>query len=45
MMVKVLLYGYCTGVYSSRTIARQLEDSVAFRFLAAGNEPDRTLSD
>ena len=46
MMVKVLLYGYCTGVYSSRKIARQLEDSVAFRFLAAGNHPDfRTLSD
>ena len=46
MMVKVLLYGYCTGVYSSRKIARQLEDSVAFRFLAAGNQPDfRTLSD
>jgi len=46
MMVKVLLYAYCTGVYSSRKIARQLEDSVAFRFLAAGNQPDfRTLSD
>jgi len=46
MMVKLLLYGYCTGVYSSRRIARQLEDSVAFRFLAAGNQPDfRTLSD
>jgi transposase len=46
MMVKVLLYGYCTGVYSSRKIARQLEDSVACRFLAAGNQPDfRTLSD
>ncbi len=46
MMVTVLLYGYCTGVYSSRKMARQLEDSVAFRFLAAGNQPDfRTLSD
>jgi transposase len=46
MMVKVLLYGYCTGVYSSRKLARQLEDSVAFRFLAAGNQPDfRTLSE
>jgi transposase len=28
MMVKVLPYGYCTGVYSSRKIARQPEDSV-----------------
>ena len=46
MMVKVLLYGYCTGVYSSRRIARQLTDSVAFRFLAAGNQPDfRTVSE
>src|ERR1700687_5493144 len=46
MMVKILLYAYCTGVYSSRKMARQLEDSVAFRFLAAGNQPDfRTLSD
>src|SRR5574338_117205 len=46
MMVKVLLYGYCTGTYSSRRIAAKLVDSVAFRFLAAGNEPDfRTVSD
>lgn len=46
MMVKVLLYGYSTGVYSSRKIARQLSDSVAFRFLAAGNAPDfRTVSE
>ncbi len=46
MMVQVLLYGYCTGIYSSRRIARQLTDSVAFRFLAAGNQPDfRTVSE
>jgi transposase len=46
MMVKLLLYGYCTGTYSSRRIAAKLSDSVAFRFLAAGNEPDfRTISD
>ena len=46
MMVTVLLYGYCTGIYSSRKIARQLTDSVAFRFLAAGNQPDfRTVSE
>jgi DDE family transposase/transposase-like protein DUF772 len=33
-------------VYSSRKIGRHLEDSVAFRFLAAGNQPDfRTVSD
>jgi transposase len=46
MMVKVLLYAYCTGVFASRRIERQLVDSVAFRFLAAGSEPDfRTVSD
>ncbi len=46
MMVGVLLYAYCTGTYSSRKIAAQLADSVAFRFLAAGNQPDfRTLSE
>lgn len=46
MMVKVLLYAYCTGIYSSRRMAERLVDSVAFRFLAAGNEPDfRTISD
>lgn len=46
MMTTVLLYAYCTGTYSSRKIARQLVDSVALRFLAAGNEPDfRTFSE
>ena len=46
MMVKVLLYAYATGTYSSRRIEEELEDSVAFRFLAAGNQPDfRTVSD
>lgn len=46
MMVKLLMYGYCTGTYSSRRIATKLRDSVAFRVLAAGNEPDfRTISD
>ena len=46
MMVGVLLYAYCTGIYSSRRIAGQLADSVAFRFLAAGNQPDfRTISE
>jgi transposase len=46
MMVTLLLYAYCTGVYSSRKIGRQVMDSVAFRFLAAGNTPDfRTISE
>jgi transposase len=46
MMTKVLLYGYCTGTYSSRRLAEKLVDSVAFRYLAADNRPDfRTISD
>jgi len=46
MMVKVLLYAYCTGVYSSRRIAKHLHEDVAFRVLAAGNAPDfRTISE
>ena len=46
MMVKVLLYGYCTGVASSRRIARRLHEDIAFRVLAANNTPDfRTVSD
>ena len=44
MMVKVLLYAYATGVFSSRGIARKLEEDVAFRVLGAGNVPQhRTL--
>ena len=45
MMVKVLLYGYCTGVASSRRIAQRLHEDIAFRVLAANNTPDfRTIS-
>ena len=39
MMVKVLIYAYATGVFSSRAIARKLEEDVAFRVLGAGNFP------
>ena len=39
MMVKVLLYAYATGVFSSRGVAKKLEEDVAFRVLAAGNFP------
>ena len=46
MMVKGLLYGYCTGVASSRRIAQRLHEDIAFRVLAANNTPDfRTISD
>ena len=44
MMVKVLVYGYATGVFSSRKIAKKLHEDVAFRLLGAGNFPKhRTL--
>ena len=43
-MVKILLYAYATGTFSSRMMARKLEEDVAFRVLAAGNFPrHRTL--
>jgi transposase len=46
MMTKVLVYGYCVGVFSSRRIQKRLAEDVAFRVLAAGNQPDfRTISD
>lgn len=46
MMVKVLVYGYATGCFSSRKIARKLHEDVAFRVLAARNFPaHRTIRD
>ncbi len=46
MMVKVLVYGYATGVFSSRKLARKLHEDVAFRVLAADNYPaHRTICD
>ena len=43
---EVLLYGYCTGVASSRRIAQGLHEDIAFRMLAANNTPDfRTVYD
>lgn len=46
MMTKILVYGYCVGVFSSRRIQKRLVEDVAFRVLAAGNQPDfRTISD
>ena len=46
MMTKLIVYGYCVGVFSSRKIARRLVEDVAFRVLAARNTPDfRTISD
>lgn len=46
MLVKVLVYGYATGVFSSRKMARKLFEDIAFRLLGAGNFPShRTICD
>jgi len=46
MMVRVLLYGYATGVYSSRKMEAKTYEDVAFRYLSADAHPDHdTLSE
>jgi transposase len=46
MMTKLLIYAYCVGVFSSRRIERRLVEDIAFRVLAADNQPNfRTISD
>ena len=45
LMVRLLVYGYTTGVRSSRAIERKCADDIAFRFLAADEAPDfRSIS-
>ena len=44
VMLALLIYSYCTGTFASRRIAAQIEDSVAFRVIAAGLSPShRTI--
>lgn len=40
MMLRLLLYGYCRGVVSSRKIERATYEDIAFRYLAADQHPD-----
>ena len=40
MMVKLLIYGYCVGVRSSRKIEKATRMDVAFRVLATNQHPD-----
>ena len=40
MLLGILVYGYATGVFSSRKLERATHDSVAFRFIAANQHPD-----
>ena len=42
LMVALLLYGYCTGVYSSRRIEKATHEDVAFRLLCGGCHPHFT---
>jgi uncharacterized protein YabE (DUF348 family)/transposase len=45
LMVSLLLYGYTTGVRSSRLIERKCAEAPCFRWLAAGQIPDhRTIA-
>jgi len=44
-MVKILIYAYSRGITSSREMARQCEENIAFQFLARGHCPDfRTIA-
>lgn len=40
VLLALLVYGYATGVFSSRKIERATDDSLAFRFLSADTHPD-----
>jgi transposase len=40
LMARLLLYGYCIGITSSRKIEQATYDNVAFRYLSADQHPD-----
>ena len=40
LLLGILVYGYATGVFSSRKLERATYDSAAFRFIAANDHPD-----
>jgi transposase len=40
LLLGLIIYGYATGVFSSRQLERATYDSVAFRFIAANEHPD-----
>jgi transposase len=46
MLLKVILYGYCVGIRSSRRIQKEIREDLVFMWLAGQQEPDfRTISD
>ena len=42
LLLALMIYGYATGVHSSRKLERATYDSVAFRFIAGNEHPDHT---
>ncbi len=44
VLLGLLIYGYASGVYSSRKLERATYDSVAFRFIAANDHRDHDTS-
>jgi len=40
LLLGIMVYGYATGVFSSRKLERATYDFVAFRFIAANDHPD-----
>ena len=40
MLLGLIFYGYCTGVFSSRKIERATFDSIAFRYISGDHHPD-----
>ena len=46
MMVALLLYAYCSGLYSSRRVAKACSERVDFMMIIALDAPDfRTIAD
>jgi len=46
IMLGLLFYGYATGIFSSRQIEKKAKESIPFRFIAGGYEPDHsTIAD
>src|SRR5476651_329138 len=42
LLLSILVYGYATGIFSSRKLENATYDSVAFRFVAADEHPATT---
>lgn len=45
MILKVLIYAYMNGVFSSRKISKKLHEDIAYMFLAGNNQTSGRLID